>query len=284
MGYLLEQTGNLQASSIHYKEAALWSLDKHVRSTALTYIAMAEIRDSASPEAYKRCLRILKKAYEIDDSNQQALLNLGYIYMDLHEYVLAREMFLLIITKNPQHILAHLNVGNFHFHRGEFQQALDWYNRTVAVSQSSAEAQVMALNNMGSSYRQLGEVDFALRAHSEAFSHTGVYSALRSSLVTADSLSRRSTGQDLFSSIDVTSYDAWTVSNLLTVMGLVCHWQNLELLETLMVHVVSGLAGWEKEEGSGAGARFDSSEIDSYGYMLNRYLRGVEILVSVDVK
>jgi tetratricopeptide (TPR) repeat protein len=262
LGHMLEKEGHFADSKHHYTEAALWASNNSVRATALTFLALDEIRQSLSSDSYRKCLRMLKTARAVDSSNQFALLHLGYVYSDLREHEHALESYLSLITINPQHILGNLNIGNYYFHRGNFSGAVDWYRHTLRAAVGSPEAELMAYNNMGAAFRQMGGLDNALWAYREAFSRTQTSRAIRS-------LSRSARPQEGgLASVPVSAYDAWTISNLLTMMGLMCNWQHLELLEKVMLHVVTGLK--RSPLAQDAGTKLDATEVDSYGFMLNR--------------
>lgn len=259
LGNILEKEGHFDESKRHYTEAALWASDNAIRSRALALLALDEIRNSVSSNSYKRTLKMLQLAREVDPSNEFALLHLGYVYSDMREHEAALEAYLTLTTINPQHILAHLNIGNYHFHKGNYSGAVVWYRRTLEAAAGNPDAQVMAYNNMGASFRQMGALDSALWAHRAAFD-------LTQTSVTISTLSPNLPNG--LATVQVSAYDAWTISNLLTMMGLMCNWQRLELLERLMLHVVSGLGS--SPVAQDAGTKLDSTEIDSYGFMLNR--------------
>ena len=281
-----------KSSMYHFKEAAMWASDEHLRSVALTYIALSERRQSSSPQALAKSISILQRAIEADPSNEVALLNIGYFYAELHENELSKQMFHRLLDINPQHILGNLNIGNYYFHRGEFSRAVEWYQRTLDVTKSTdthSETLVMIYNNMGSGYRELGALERAMQAYMQAFSGTITSGALDA--ISACSNYHDETHRPPFRSskncseyhsdsnisplvnsleeLPVTLYGAWTLSNLLSMMGIMCQWHRLELFERIMGHVVARLA----HVGPLGSSWDDNSEVDSYGFMLNRWVR-----------
>jgi hypothetical protein len=66
----------------------------------------------------------------------------------------------------------------------------------------------------------------------------------------------------------VSGGDSWALSNIMAVNSLLCNWQHLEILETLMNYVINTIEA-EKYLVT-QDSKSDAAVIDSYSYMLVR--------------
>jgi len=62
--------------------------------------------DYANKNEFEKAIKEFEKALKIDQKNQEALYNLGFVYSDMGDFTNAYEVFKKLINLNPKHIEA----------------------------------------------------------------------------------------------------------------------------------------------------------------------------------
>lgn len=70
----------------------------------------------------------------------------------------AEEFYKRALNYNPASVIAHLNLGNIYYHKGNYDRAFLEYNKTIELNPEFAEA----YNNRGSIYGSRGDYDRAI--------------------------------------------------------------------------------------------------------------------------
>jgi protein O-GlcNAc transferase len=79
--------------------------------------------------------------------------NLGKSLEDLGRREEARTAFEKVLTLDPGHPSAQLNLGNYHFYRGAGEEALAHHRKVLNSSRATGRDMRSALANMGQVYR-----------------------------------------------------------------------------------------------------------------------------------
>jgi tetratricopeptide (TPR) repeat protein len=74
-----------------------------------------------------RAVAAYQKALEIDPEQASALVNLGTIYYNQHDWPKAEDCYNRALTVRPSYALAHFNLGNLYDEIGEWHRALEQY-------------------------------------------------------------------------------------------------------------------------------------------------------------
>jgi hypothetical protein len=181
------------------------------------------------------------------------------------------------------------------------QQDLNHLTTSTSTSTSIAEGRKilrvlsMAYSNLGSTYRICDRLQLSLVAYTSAFRYTQfandfmslLYPLFTSNLskpmalypsVFTSLLSIPSLGQIISSPAPylVSNSDSWGLSNIMAVNGLLCNWQHLELLESLINYVINTLQAGKYSRSQDTSS--DSVAVDSYSYML---VRSVDLSLSL---
>jgi tetratricopeptide (TPR) repeat protein len=80
------------------------------------------------------------KASEIDPRSAGALVNLGTVYFNLHNWRQAETYYRKALEVDPEYALAHFNLGNLHDERGDRSRALNHYLAAIKIHPNYADA------------------------------------------------------------------------------------------------------------------------------------------------
>lgn len=80
------------------------------------------------------------KASEIDPGSAGALVNLGTVYFNLHDWREAEQYYRRALEVDPQYALAHFNLGNLYDERGDRPKALGHYLAAIKIHPNYADA------------------------------------------------------------------------------------------------------------------------------------------------
>ena len=100
----------------------------------------------------------------INPNHSSALNNLGVIYINLKEYLKAKECFEKAIEINPNYADAHFNLGGTFYTLGEFQKAKGCYEKVIEIN----NVHLKANNNLGIIFHKLGEYQKAKECYEKA--------------------------------------------------------------------------------------------------------------------
>jgi hypothetical protein len=143
----------------------------------------------------------------------------------------------------------------------------------------------MAYSNLGSTYRICDQLPPSLVAYTNAFRYSQfandfmsllfplfgfsrplpLYPTLFTQLISIPSLPQITLSPSPYL---VSNSDAWGLSNIMAVNGLLCNWQHLELLESLINYVVNTVEAGKYSVSQDSSS--DSVAVDSYSFMLVR--------------
>jgi len=160
------------------------------------------------------------------------LFTMGKLFLELRSFGAALDVFLQILQIEPDHAMALLNVGNQYFRTDRFEEASQFYIKTVQVLKGLAPEQrdapthlpnvVMALNNLGQSFRQMGRLDEAIET-------------IESAILLMDE-ERKSSGRAAVFDLGL---ELWSSSNVYAMRGLGINWgRHFEDLEAFLEHAV----------------------------------------------
>jgi predicted O-linked N-acetylglucosamine transferase (SPINDLY family) len=160
LGVIYESLGDISTAIQHHKEAYMWALDSSTRAGSLMNIARLYSDPTKSfLENTLESIGLMLRARSLDHFGVDILTNLARLYMNVNDYTSSKLILNELLLIQPRHVFGNMNIGNYHFLRNEFIEALTWYNRAVEYAKNSGErskAVVMILNNMGQCYRELG--------------------------------------------------------------------------------------------------------------------------------
>ena len=80
------------------------------------------------------------RASEIDPSSAGALVNLGTVYFNLHDWRLAEQHYRKALEVDANYALAHFNLGNLYDERGDRPKALHHYLAALKIHPNYADA------------------------------------------------------------------------------------------------------------------------------------------------
>jgi hypothetical protein len=169
------------------------------------------------------------------------------------------------------------------------QQDLNHLTTSTSIAEGRKILRVlsMAYSNLGSTYRICDRLQLSLVAYTSAFRYTqfandfmsllyplftsnlskpmALYPSVFTSLLSIPSLSQIISSPAPYL---VSNSDSWGLSNIMAVNGLLCNWQHLELLESLINYVINTLQAGRYSRSQDSSS--DSVAVDSYSYMLVR--------------
>lgn len=245
---------------------------------------------------------MLKLAINIDPSCHEALFRLGFFYTEAGYSELGLETFLNLVNKYPNSTVGNLNIGNYYYKKQQYKNAEHWYLKLIQISLNNLQQNLttsdkiefkkklnsitMAYSNLGSTYRICDVLPKSLNAYLQAFRYTEFANdfilylyplfnlTFPNQLISSISTPFQSIPtyyQIINSSIPyfVSASDSWGLSNIIAVNGLLCNWEYLEILESLMVYVINILSS--KTINVANSVSEESNAIDSYSFTLVRF-------------
>jgi tetratricopeptide (TPR) repeat protein len=81
-----------------------------------------------------------RKAIELDPKSAGALVNLGTIHFNTHNWTEAEQYYKQALEIDPEYALAHFDLANLHDERGERNKALAHYESALRISPNYADA------------------------------------------------------------------------------------------------------------------------------------------------
>ena len=105
-----------------------------------------------------------KKSSVIDPQSFSYLVNFGNDYVSKGEFDLAIEQYNKALAINPKHAGILANLGNSYVGKGEFDLAIEQYNKVLAIDPNYVDVLV----NLGSAYAEKDEFDLAIEQYNKA--------------------------------------------------------------------------------------------------------------------
>jgi tetratricopeptide (TPR) repeat protein len=117
--------------------------------------------------AQRRVIELYSQALELCPRHAPALINLGTIYYNLHQYLQAEQMYRRATQADPHYALAFFDLGNALDELQRLQEAVDAYRTAIRLMPKYADAHY----NLALAYERIGE-------HRKALPHWVVYRRL----------------------------------------------------------------------------------------------------------
>lgn len=111
------------------------------------------------------------KAPEVQATTAEAWCDLAAILRDQGKLAAAVTRYERAIDLDPDHVKAHLKLGDLHAEQGRLQDALAYYRRVLALKPGYA----VAHNNLANVFGELGQLDEAVAHYRLALSHKSDY-------------------------------------------------------------------------------------------------------------
>ncbi|MBA3976200.1 MAG: hypothetical protein C0504_18490 [Candidatus Solibacter sp.] len=90
--------------------------------------------------AVETAVEAYRKAIEIDPDQAFALVNLGTIHYNQHDYPKAEDCYRRALRARPDYALAHFNLGNLYDETGHWHKALEQYLAALAAQPGYSDA------------------------------------------------------------------------------------------------------------------------------------------------
>ena len=97
-----------------------------------------ELEQAGAP--VKDIIEAYSKASEIDPGSAGALVNLGTVYFNLHNWRQAEEYYRKALEVDSEYALAHFNLGNLYDERSDRSKALNHYLAAIRIHPNYADA------------------------------------------------------------------------------------------------------------------------------------------------
>jgi tetratricopeptide (TPR) repeat protein len=120
----------VEPARIHAFRAAESAADFFTRGVALEETPVTQDEAILS---YNRCV-------ELDPSHAAAYINLGTLYYNRHDYVLAERFYRKAIEVDPKYALAYFDLGNVLDETGRLADAIRAYQSAIALAPTYADA------------------------------------------------------------------------------------------------------------------------------------------------
>lgn len=92
------------------------------------------------PGAQAEAIEAYNKCVELDPSHAAAYINLGTLYYNRQDYLLAERYYRKAIEVDPRYALAYFDLGNVLDETGRLQDAIHAYNSAIALAPTYADA------------------------------------------------------------------------------------------------------------------------------------------------
>lgn len=144
----------LEPARIHAMRAAETAADFFTRGVSL----------EEDPKTQEEAIASYKKCVELDPTHAAAYINLGTLYYNLHDYILAEHHYRKAIEVDPRYALAYFDLGNVLDETGRLNDAIKSYESAISLAPTYADAHY----NLALAYEKSHQPRKALR-HWEAY-------------------------------------------------------------------------------------------------------------------
>ena len=107
--------------------------------TAAEWFAKA-IALEEEPASQQEAIEAYKQTLQLDPNHAAGHINLGTLYYNCQEYVLAEEHYRRAVESDPRYALAHFDLGNVLDETGRLQDAIQSYKRALQLAPTYADA------------------------------------------------------------------------------------------------------------------------------------------------
>ncbi len=116
---------------------------------------------------YEKALNFLKKAYMINNRNENTIKNLAELYYQFHDYDNALKYYNYLLKTYSNKGKIYLIVGEINYKNGYLNKAIESYLNAINSSLSEDEAKI-AFVNLGNLYLLLNDYDNSLKYYKKA--------------------------------------------------------------------------------------------------------------------
>ncbi len=120
----------IESRKIHAMRAAESAADFFARGVAL----------EEDPGTQQEAIENYKKCVELDSTHAAAHINLGTLYYNRHDYVLAERYYRKAIEVDPRYALAYFDLGNVLDETGRLPDAIKAYQSAISLAPTYADA------------------------------------------------------------------------------------------------------------------------------------------------
>lgn len=143
--------------------------ESFTRAGTRYYRAIGFAKEEQRPGLYAQAIRALEKALKLDSVNLQAKTGLGVCYVESQGGQPMKGIALLkeVIAQDSNYIDAYINLGLFAIKSGQYDKAIERFNRVVKINPDYLEAYLY----LADCYEQVGnkkEAIFALEKYKNA--------------------------------------------------------------------------------------------------------------------
>lgn len=144
----------VESAKVHAMRAAETAGDFFTRGVGL----------EEDPKTQDEAIDCYKKCVELDSTHAAAFINLGTLYYNRHDYILAERYYRKAVEVDPRYALAYFDLGNVLDETGRLPDAIHAYESAIALAPTYADAHY----NLALAYEKAREPRKALR-HWEAY-------------------------------------------------------------------------------------------------------------------
>lgn len=92
------------------------------------------------PKSHDEAVSAYKKCVELDPTHAAAYINLGTLYYNQHDYILAEHHYRKAIEVDPRYALAYFDLGNVLDETGRLNDAIKAYEAAISLAPTYADA------------------------------------------------------------------------------------------------------------------------------------------------
>ena len=92
------------------------------------------------PKTHDEAISSYKRCVELDPTHAAAYINLGTLYYNQHDYILAEHYYRKAIEVDPRYALAYFDLGNVLDETGRLNDAIKAYESAIALASTYADA------------------------------------------------------------------------------------------------------------------------------------------------
>ena len=120
----------VETAKIHAMRSAESAADFFTRGVSL----------EEDPKNHDEAITSYKKCVELDPMHAAAYINLGTLYYNQHDYVLAEHYYRKAVEVDPRYALAYFDLGNVLDETGRLNDAIKAYQSAIALASTYADA------------------------------------------------------------------------------------------------------------------------------------------------
>ncbi len=124
------QPAVLEPAKIHAMRSAETAADFFTRGVSL----------EEDPKTHDEAISSYKKCVELDPMHAAAYINLGTLFYNQHDYILAEHYYRKAIEVDPRYALAYFDLGNVLDETGRLNDAIKAYQSAIALASTYADA------------------------------------------------------------------------------------------------------------------------------------------------